>query len=245
MADKAERLILNGQSAAIIAAAHELKTPLTLINSITQTLNDKKVGLSTMDQAKYLDRLLLTSQRMLRLVQQLTLCYRLEDTDQLAFKFSLEPINAHEVCREVIQEMSPYASELGQELKLRGGGCPHLVIANREVFHGVVVNLIDNALRHNVAGAVVDVFPQCRRDFVRVHVHDDGAQITASQLGRLRQSLGREPQPLSGHSGTSGLGLYIVGQLTNAMGGSLGLGRAGKGTTFFVDLMRSRQTSLL
>jgi len=123
--------------------------------------------------------------------------------------------------------------------------CHHVVLANRDILYDIIVNLVDNAIRHNPSGGVVDVKAYCQQHHVRLSVHDTGPGVALAELHRLRRSMSQSPQPLSGRAGTSGLGLYIVSQLARAMGGSLGLGRQATGATFFVDLLKSRQLSLL
>ena len=235
---------LGGASAIIAAAAHELKTPLTLITHISQMLADEQLGLTDQERVQYVQRLQLVSARTLRLVQHLTLSYRLEDAGQLAFAFALEPINTREVCETALHELAPYAREYQQELHFKINTRPQVALANRDILHDVVVNLVDNAIRHNAPGQTVEVTAATQAHHVRLNVHDTGAGISQHELNRLRQNLGRTPQPLSAHAGTSGLGLYIANQLTAAMGGSLGLGRARQGTTFFVDLLGSKQLTL-
>lgn len=230
-----------GQPAVVAAAAHELKNPLTVINYIAQILSDDSLPLTTQERKEYLERLQLVSKRSLRLVQQLTTSYRLQD--QLAFQFKLEPVNAREVCESALHELTPFATQYSQQLHYRATR-PHIVVANRDVLYDVVINLVDNAIRHNAAGGHVQVASRSQGTHVRLSVHDDGATISQSDLNKLRTTLGREPQPFTGHAGTSGLGLYIASQLTGAMGGSLGLGRARQGTIFFVDFLRSQQLSL-
>lgn len=247
MREHLERVVqqpLDGSSAIIAAAAHELKTPLTVISHISQMLADEQLGLSATERTQYIRRLQLVSARTLRLVQHLTLSYRLEDNRQLAFAFELEPVNAREVCEQVLHELTPYAREYSQELQFKTSARAQLVVANRDIMYDVVVNLVDNAIRHNARGAAVLVNAVTNTDHVRVNVHDNGAGISTRDVAALRKNLGREPQPLSGHAGTSGLGLYIASQLATAMGGNVGLGRARNGTTFFVDFLRSKQLGL-
>jgi signal transduction histidine kinase len=234
-----------GELAALAAAAHELKSPLTLVQHIARTLGDRDMPLSEEERAHYLDRLQFTSDRMIRLVQQLAVSYRLEDDKQLAFQFAMQPLSTTEVCESAAHELIPYAREYGQDLQVQSDNCPHVAVANRDILHDIVVNLVDNAIRHNPRGGAVRIVAGCHGDTVRLSVHDQGGGVAKSELRRLRQTLGTQPQPFNGRSGTSGLGLYIVGQFAAAMGGSLGLGRAVQGSHFFVDLIRSKQLSLL
>lgn len=234
-----------GDVAALAAAAHELKNPLALVQHIAKTLADTEMPLTDADRSRYLARLQFTSDRMMRLVQQLATSYRLEDDQQLAFQFQLEPLNTLEVCENAAHELLPYARELGQDIRVQPHNCPHLVLANRDILHDIVVNLADNALRHNPDGGIVTIGALCKGANVRLSVHDQGTGMSKGDLTRLRRTLGTQPQPFAGHGATSGLGLYIVGQFAAAMGGHLGLGRAPSGTHFFVDLLRSQQLRLL
>ncbi len=238
-----EQQTLIEPSAIIAAAAHELKTPLTLITYIAQILDDDSLNLTDQDKQHYLQRLKLVSKRTLRLLQHMTTSYRLET--HMAFRFALEPVNIQEVCESAMHEMTPYAREYNQKLELTQVSRPPIIVANREVLFDVVVNLVDNAIRHNQPGAAVKVASRMRGSRVRLQVHDSGGGMTSKTLQHLRSNLGASPQPFVGHAATSGLGLYIVQQLVGGMGGTLGLGRAKEGTTFFVDMLRSQQLRLL
>lgn len=230
---------------ALVAAAHELKAPLVLIKHLSQSLTEPG-ALSASQQADYLQRIQMTADRSLRFVQHLTLSYRLQNDPSAApFDFVLEPLSMNKICVDAINEMTPYARQHKQQLKLTGLHCPHLVLANEHILHDIVVNLVDNAIQHSPSGNVVEVTAECRGEQVRLAVRDNGGGVTPGELKTLGQSLGKQPQPLSGRSGTSGLGLYVAGQFAKAMGGRLGLGRSEVGTTFFVDLLRSKQLSLL
>jgi len=232
------------EAAVFAAAAHELKSPLALVQHIAQTLADTQTPLSEIERAQYLARLQFTSDRMLRLVQQLAISYRLQADEQLAFAFATEPLNAVEVCEGVAHELEPFARAYNQHIEIasqRG----QLVVANREILHDIIANLIDNAIRHNPTGGSVRLTSGTHGNVVRLGVHDQGAGVGQAELRSLRHTLGAQPQPLGGRSATSGLGLYIVGQFAAAMGGNLGLGRPEQGSHFFVDLLRSKQMSLL
>lgn len=232
------------QVSALVAAAHELKAPLVVIRHLTQALADKELLLSPAEQRQHIERLFFTSERMMRLVQQLTLSYRLDTDQQMQFAFAIEPINVAEVCAQALHEMAPYAREYQQDLQLYVKQ-PHVVIANRDILFDIVVNLVDNAIRHNKSGGAVRLDSRVFGDAVRLNVHDNGVGIAPSELPRLKNTIGKQAQPLSGRPGTSGLGLYIASQFAEAMGGDLGVGRRPSGATFFVNLIRSRQMSLL
>ena len=173
----------------------------------------------------------------------MTVSYRIEG--QGAFRFALEPVNMQQVCEQALHELSPYAKEYNQQLHMVIRHRAPVVLANRDILHDIVTNLVDNGIRHNQPGSTVTLSPVTREKQVRLRVHDNGVGMSARTFNRLRSNLGQSPQPFLGHAGTSGLGLYIVQQLAGAMGGRLGLGRVSQGTIFFVDMIRSHQLRLL
>lgn len=224
----------------LVAAAHELKTPLAIISHLASALEDD--SLSTQAQRTVaLQRIQMSAERTMRLVQELTTSYRFSE-GQMSLK--LQPININHVCEDVANEIMPFAVSRGQELCMQLGRS-RLVVGDRDLLGSVVFNLLDNALRHNLPGAVVNVSMQRRSETVRVSVHDNGPGLLPSDISKLQQRLGREIQPIVTRSSGSGLGLYIASQLAKAMGGSIGVGRASKGADFHVDLLHSRQLSLL
>lgn len=188
-----------------------------------------------------MERLAFTTDRMIRLTQHLTVSYRIDRGS----RFDLEPLNITVLCEQALHEMTPFATAHGQQLRLTNKKRGQLVLAQRDILHDIIVNLVDNAVRHSKKGDSVVVGTHGHNERVRLRVHDNGHQVAPAELAMLRKTIGTRPQPFSGRSGTSGLGLYIVSQLAQAMGGDLGVGRSPSGTTFFVDLMRSRQISLL
>lgn len=229
----------------LVVAAHELKAPLVVARHLTQALRDPDLPLSPQEQHQHLDRLYFTCERMMRLVQQLTLSYRLESDTQLQLAFGLEPLSITEVCTQALHEMSPYARAYKQNLQLRSTKRPHIVLANRLILHDIVVNLVDNAIKHSGTKGDIILDSRCLGDTIRLRVTDSGAGILPTEMKRLKQNLSHQPQPFSGRPGTSGLGLYIASQFAAAMGGGLGVGRHMHGARFFVDLLRSKQLNLL
>lgn len=236
----------SGQLHELIAAAHELKSPLTLISHLAATMQDTSMALTPAEQAQAVQRIRLSADRTLRLVQGLTTSYRLASDDQLAFGFELEPINLAQACEEVAHEITPLAQAQYQQLQLRLGARSPLVVANNDLVRSIIFNLIDNALRHNPPQSTVAVSLRSKAEMVRLCVQDNGPGFSPSDLNHLAQTLGREAQPLRGRAGSSGLGLYIASVMASAMGGRLGVGRTSKpGADFHVDLIHSKQVSFL
>lgn len=231
---KAERVDL------VVAAAHELKAPLVLIRHLSQSLNEANLPA---EQRETIERIVLTAERSLRLANQLTSGSRLENIKDLDLAHTLEPTNVKLVCEQALSEMCPYAAKFDQTLRLVNSKTS-LALANKEILHDVIVNLVDNSVRHNPNGGVVELSAGLIADRVRLKIKDDGLGIEKSEFRLLNDNIGSRPQPFYARSGSSGLGLFVASRLTAAMGGELRLGRAKQGTSFVVDLLKSHQLSL-
>lgn len=229
----------------LVAVAHELKTPLAIISHLASSLEDDFLLDTAADRKEALQRIRLSADRTLRLVQGLTISHRLNEVDQLAFYFELEPLNATQICQEVIHEILPFAEAYRQKVNFTAPFSPQLVVGNSELIRGVFFNLIDNAIKHNPPNTEVNICVRRRDAAVRTCVQDNGPGLSAKDMRRLRQTLGYSLQPLQGRANSSGIGLYIASQMAQAMGGKLGVGHAQTGADFHVDLIHSRQLSLL
>jgi signal transduction histidine kinase len=228
---------------SLVAAAHELKTPLAIIAHLASALEDE--ALITPQQRQIsLQRIQLSAERTMRLIQGLTTSYRLSD-DQLKFALNLQPVNIIQICEEAANEILPFARVQNQSLELSLGQRSHLVVGDRDLLHGIFFNLLDNAIRHTPPETSVRMHIRRRSEIVRVCVHDDGPGIRPSDMAQLKQRLGRQPQPIVTRSSGSGLGLYIAQQMASAMGGRLGIGTVKRGADFHVDLLQSRQLSFM
>lgn len=231
--------------APLVAAAHELKTPLAVIGHLAAMLGDDNQQLSQSERETYLQRISLSAERMSRLVDGFTLSYRLQSERQMSL-LGLEPVNIVHAAESVLHEIDPLAKQLNQTVNLKVATRKSLVVANADLLGSVMTNLIDNALKHNPAGSQVEIKLTGRDKMIRSAIRDNGSSLSRHDLQTLKKRLGTEVQPLSGRSHSSGLGLYIAHQMTRAMGGQLGaICHRQTGATFFVDLQTSSQLSFL
>ncbi len=221
------------------AVAHELKTPLSNIRYISEALLDDTIGGAEPAQlARQLRLIKDIAQQGLATVDGLTLAY---GASQLSLE--LEALNANLICQEIMHQVAPLTDNLGVTARLSLPVSPLKVVANRRALYSVLGNLCDNALRHASGKNGFDLSLGRSHKLVVFSVNDYGPKLELTQFRRLKGSLGRQVQPISGRSG-SGLGLVIAAELTEAMNGNLRLvrHRAG-GMTFKIGLPASGQLS--
>lgn len=224
---------------SVLAAAHELKAPLVLLRQLSYQLEAS--GELTPDQKIVKERLRLTSERALRLVENITKTDRLEDA-----MFSLEPLQAHSVWQQVASEIDPLAQQLGQTLRLKVPKKPLLIVAHNDLLPAILMGLCDNALAHNPKGEKLTLSAAKSHDAIVFSVRDNGPKIDAKAFRELESKLGTGPQPLGSRPGSSGLGLWIAGAFAKAMSSNLTVTRhqAG-GMTFSLHVPISSQLSLI
>jgi signal transduction histidine kinase len=228
---------------SLAVAAHELKAPLALIRQLSLTLKDEPAehSLQHPEVRQLLDRLRLTSERSLRLVEMLTRHARLEDS-----LFELEPVNVSQICEETAHEFMPLCAATGQSIEVHASKRSVLAVANYELLRSVAFGLYDNALAHSTSQKPISVTIGQQADTVRMGVRDYGPLVSADTFKNLRERLGKTKQPIGQRPNSSGLGLYIAGQFAEAMQGRLGAVRhRNNGTTFYLDTPISAQLSLL
>lgn len=221
---------------SIYVAAHELKAPLVLMRQLALELKA-----SNPDDILTIERLQLTVERSLRLVDQLTKTRRLEDS-----LFESEPLLARAICRAVSDEMLPYAQASGQEIVVRVSRKSGVAIGHRALLTALLVNLCDNAITHNPDGSKVVVSANATATGVTFSVRDEGPRMSHGVFNAMRSGLGKGPLATSDRPRSSGLGLWIASQFAEAMGGILTMTRHhAAGITVAVELPHSKQMSLL
>jgi K+-sensing histidine kinase KdpD len=158
----------------------------------------------------------------------------------------LEPLNPQQICEEVAHELAPLYKARGREIRVASRYRPMLAVANRDLLRRVVLNFGDNALHYGDDQPVeLRAVTRENKAKIRLAVRDYGPAVPMNTWQRLQESLGTGAQVLHARPQSSGLGLYVAGQFAQAMQGKIGATRHHDGTTFYVDVMASRQLSLL
>lgn len=224
----------------LVTAAHELKAPLALVRQLALTLEEDDY--TPAERERMLRQIALVSERALRLTTDLARASRLEDS-----LFELEPLNPQQICEEVAHELTPLYKARGREIRITSRYRPMIAVANRDLLRRVVLNFGDNALNYGADDQPVELYVGKRESGakIRLGVRDYGPAIPVNTWQKLQTSLGKGTQVLHARPQSSGLGLYVAGQFAEAMHGRIGATRHHDGTTFYVDIMASRQLSLL
>ncbi|MFZ1107884.1 MAG: ATP-binding protein [Rhodomicrobium sp.] len=177
-------------------AAHELRTPLSILQARVDAIADKETATALSRDIA----------RMKRIVSQLLDIAELES-------FRVKPgecADLKEVCVEVAEFLAPMAISEQKQILLEAPDDAVKVKGNAEALFRALRNLVENAIRHTPAGTVVTI--ELDRNGT-VSVADQGPGIPASERGQIFQRFWRKDR--RGGVG-SGLGLPIVKRIMDA-----------------------------
>lgn len=226
---------------SLVAAAQELRSPLALIRQLSLSLEGDDID---DDERKYILRQIsLTSERALRLTGDLTMSARMRDG-----LFKLEPINARQLCEDIVRELTPAFLAHECDVKLVSRKAPLLLIANRDLLKRIIISLSDNALRYAGKESLVEIriHTTNRGRTVRLGVRDYGPTLPRNTIKTLQKKIMNSSNTtVDARPRSSGLSLYVASQFADAINGEIGVTRHRDGSTFYIDLHASRQLSLI
>jgi PAS domain S-box-containing protein len=216
-------------------ASHELKTPLTSLRLLVETLRRMGRKGGRLDAPEVEERLRAIDRQAVRLSglsDELLDISRIR-LGRLELKFDL--LDFAELVEETAARFEEEAKAAGSELRLQvDAHAPGRW--DRIRVEQILTNLLSNAVKYG-AGAPIDVHLEVSADTVRLTVRDRGIGIAADHQTRIFERFERAVS--ARHFGGLGLGLYIARQIVNAHGGEIGVRSIpGEGSTFTVVMPR-------
>jgi signal transduction histidine kinase len=205
---------LEEEKQRIIAdAAHELRTPVTLIQGTVEAMLD---GIYPMDRAT-LESMHEETIRLARLIDTLR---ELELIDSGRLDLDFTEVDILDLARKAVPLFCSQAAAKRIELGVEGRGA-FTVRGDYLRLGEVLYNLLSNAIKYSPSGSRVRVRAERRGDRVRMIVEDSGPGIPAAERSRIFERFYRIDQSRAQESGGRGLGLSIVKEIVRAHGGSI------------------------
>ncbi|HEY2102188.1 MAG TPA: ATP-binding protein [Chthoniobacterales bacterium] len=229
--DEADRAN-NAKSEFLSRMSHEFRTPLNAILGFGQLLERQN---PTELQRKRLGHILSAGRHLLDLINEVLDISRIEVG---RLQLSLEAVCVTEALQEALDLMRPLASERAIEIAAPSGLDPsYFVLADRQRFKQVLLNLLTNAVKYTPIGGEVAISCDLSGDCnLRVTVRDTGPGIAKDKLSRVFTPFDRLGAEQSDVQGT-GLGLALCQRLMHAMNGSIGVNSTvGEGSAFWIEL---------
>jgi signal transduction histidine kinase len=197
--------MLMRQRQFVADASHELRTPLTSVLANLELLAESLHG----EEADAARSALRSSQRMRRLVADLLLLAR-TDVGRVVPR---KPCDLSTIVVEATAELGPVSAQHEISLDVQ----PVVVEGSRDELHRLVINLIENAVRHTPPGTQIRVTTsETAAGQARLVVEDDGPGVPDALAGTLFE---RFVRGAGDRGGSFGLGLAIVRAVAESHGG--------------------------
>ena len=210
--------------------AHELRTPLSVIQGNLQAMLDGVYPLTKEEIAHVYDETLLLN-RLISDLRALTLA----EAGQL--HLNLVQVEPEELIRGVVEMFRETARE--EDIALETDLQPGLpaILADPDRLRQIFANLLGNALRHTPAGGRIILAAERVDDAVRFSVSDTGPGLTPEEQSQIFERFWRADSSRSRDGGGSGLGLTITRYLVEAHGGRIGVeSQPGQGARFWFTI---------
>ncbi|WP_114108443.1 sensor histidine kinase [Clostridioides difficile] len=200
------------------ALAHDLKSPLSIILGYTDAL----IGNNTDDNEKlhrYLTVIRENTEKSAALVQKMQYTSDLEKSN---IQLNLVPINLPEFLRQKVQdyELQAHQKEVELILKMQGNiQSPIQIDVDR--LTRIFDNIISNSLQYIPSGGNISITVKDEKNCISYEICDSGRGFSSKDLKKALDKFYRGDEARQTKGGHSGLGLYIVKQLVEQLGGSV------------------------
>jgi PAS domain S-box-containing protein len=210
--------------------SHDLKTPLTVLNTslyLLERLNDplnQQARIANMKQQVLL---------LQNLIEDILTMSRLDHTPD----FALEAVNLNDLLYDVEHKLHPAAEHKRLVLTMEFDSHQPSVLANESELYRVMVNLVENAIKYTPDSGTVTIRTLQNGSQAVVEVADTGIGIGADELPHIFDRFFRADEARSVDTPGTGLGLAIVKRIVDMHNGLLNVDSTpGKGSVFRVSL---------
>lgn len=222
----------------VAVASHQLQTPLTAIKLFAEMLDQDTNELSKDQRREYLQLLRSSTERLIKLVNEMLNVSRLEAG---ALRIQPEPTDLAAFIREALKELSPVAKEHACALLFTEPPHPlEPLLIDTGLLSQVLFNLTENAMRYSHKGAchvTLKVEKNTTLGEYVIHIEDNGIGISSEDRKRIFTKFFRADNARKIQSNGSGLGLYVVKMIVEAWGGTISFtSEPGVGTVFSVTI---------
>jgi signal transduction histidine kinase len=213
---------------------HELRSPLSAVQSMLRLLEQGYVGPVTSKQQDLIQRSQRRISFLLSLVKDL-LELAAGKVEQL--RGEKHEVVLNETITKVTELMQSSAEEKGLEWKVEIAEEPLVLVGIEEGLERVFMNLVSNAVKYTLAGGLVAVRAWSENDQIKVEVSDTGIGIPEEALPRIFNEFYRAKNAKAMEMEGTGLGLAIAKDVVEQHGGQISVeSTVGEGSTFYVTL---------
>jgi signal transduction histidine kinase/CHASE2 domain-containing sensor protein len=218
----------------ISLVSHEMRTPLTAIQGMTELLANyevpaerrKEMTLAINDEVK----------RLTRMISEYLDITRLESG---ATAMRLSPVRVEHLLDRILILLEPIASARKIRLVRSIPNDLPAILADPDLLSRAVENLVSNAIKYSSDGSDVTISARADDEFLAIEVTDRGYGIPAADLERIFEKFYRVPRVQDAGTPGTGLGLSLVREIAELHRGSIAVkSEVDQGSTFTLRIPR-------
>jgi len=221
--------------------SHELRTPLNAIIGYTEMLEEDANDLGYDDCLPDLEKVHSAGKHLLELISNILDISKIEAGKMELFN---ERFDLAEMIRELVGVFQPILEKNHNQFQLKGvDGLSVEMFVDRTRMSQILLNLLNNAAKFTENGIItlaveyIEAEEYDDESWIDFRITDNGIGMSQDQIGKLFQPFTQADASTTRKYGGTGLGLTIVKQFTELMGGSVSVTSAlEQGTTFVVRL---------
>ncbi|SCA98546.1 Histidine kinase [Bacillus mycoides] len=228
-----ERQLEKTRKEFISGVSHELKTPLSVIRSFAEGIQD---GVSK-DTTYYTNVILEETDNMNRLIVEMLELAKLESG---TYKLEMSAFSIGELIQQVYTKLLFSMEEKHLQVDIHADSSL-FVKANRSRIEQVVVNLLSNAIRYTPDGEKIHVSIIETEDTVKIKIENTGNPIPEESLEKIWDRFYRLDASRSRHTGGTGLGLSIVKNILDLHHAEYGVYNTTNSVVFYFNLQKVKE----
>ncbi len=215
--------------------SHEFKTPITLILSSIESINDvaREKGLRLMNEVELIYK---NSNRLLRLINQLLDFRKSEDQK---FTLRASKTNMFTFSKNIFKEFEREAKKRNIRFKLSSNNEDIELFIDRNLMDKVYFNLLSNAFKFTQENGkiTIEIRDHASEDTVSIRFKDSGIGIPEKELGSVFQAFFRGS---NNRKNSSGIGLHLSKEFIEMHAGTIEV-RSFHGTEFIITLKKGKE----
>ena len=210
-------------------ASHQLRTPLSAMKWYGEMVLQGKDPL-TDKQRRHVEKIYSGNERMIELVDLLLSASRLELGNLHIDIENVDPVN---IVKDILEDVALQVSDRGLRVVEQYSGDSTNFYTDKKLVHMILQNLITNAVKYTNEAGEVRITLQFSNENLVIEVADNGLGIPLEQHDKIFTKMFRADNARLKVTDGNGLGLYIVKEAAEALGGEVGFtSELNRGTIF-------------
>ncbi|PSF34582.1 histidine kinase [Aphanothece hegewaldii CCALA 016] len=233
-----EKELIELKSKLFSMISHEFRTPLSVILSSAQLLENNFSKEADIKLLKNLDRIQSSAKLMNQFLTDLLILTRAESGN---LEHNLEIIDIESFCLNLVEDIQLIASEKHQ-IKLISENFCHKIALDEKLLYSILSNVLINAIKYSPNGGEIYLILKCEATKTIFQIQDQGIGIISEDLPKIYQPFyrGQNVEKIMG----TGLGLAVVKKCLECYHGTIDVeSKVGLGTRFTITIPDQKSRS--